>query len=195
MVTNEGSVFGASKKPQGYKVAPQNKLSLRSIGDGLRALPAIKECYKKGAHFLDAGHLLEDVLYRAGYNVHVVEDDKLTETAAFTVPEKGLIVMKNSIYNGIFEEDPFSRYTIVHEFSHIVLNHAVTLHRGAALGEHRWFEDSEWQANNLTAEMMMPVETVKKLDCKPLLIMAECGVSAKAVQYRLDNLRKEGLIA
>jgi len=194
MVTNEINVFGSKRKPSGFKVAPRNKVALRTISDELRALPAIKGCYHAGGHFIDTIHLLEDVLFRAGYVAHPVEDHELKETAAFTVPEAGLIVMQNRIYEGLFQDDPFSRYTIIHEFSHIVLNHAVTLHRGAVLGQHEWWEDSEWQANNLTAELMMPIEIVKKLGCKPILIMTECGVSSQAVQYRLANLTKDGLI-
>lgn len=194
MVKSERNMFGAERKPSGYKVAPRSKADLRAIGDGLRELPEIRRCYKDGGDFIDTLHLLEDVLFRAGYVAHPVEDKDLAQTAAFTVPEAGLIVMQNSIYNGLFDDDPFARYTIVHEFSHIVLEHAVTLHRGAVLGEHRWYEDTEWQANNLTAEMMMPVETVKRLGCRPILIMSECGVSQQAVNYRLENLRKEGLI-
>ena len=194
MVISENNSFGAKKTPCGYKVAPLNRGHLRTIADGLRGLSEIKGCYKSGEYFIDATHLLEDVLFRAGFIAHPIEDEKLTETAAFTVPEAGLIVMRNSIYEGLFHDDSFSRYTIVHEFSHIVLKHAVTLHRGAVLGEHKWWEDSEWQANNLTAELMMPVETVKKLGCRPILIMTECGVSQQAVQFRLANLRKDGLI-
>ena len=194
MVKSESCVFGPTRKPIGYKVAPHKKTDLRSISDQLRKLPDIAGCYQKGGNFLDAVHLLENVLFRAGYNVHPIEDHKLTETAGFTVPELNLVVLRESIYEGLFENDPFSRYTVIHEFSHIVLNHAVTLHRGAVLGAHRWIEDSEWQANNLAAEMMMPLDVVRRLQCKPILIMSECGVSAQAVQYRLNNLRTEGLI-
>jgi hypothetical protein len=194
VIKSESSVFRSTKKPIGYKVAPRRKADLRTVSNGLRLLPQIKACYKDGGHFIDTLHLLEDVLFHAGFHLHLVEDNEFPETVAFTVPQSGLIVLRNGIYEDLFRNDPFARYTVVHEFSHIVLGHAVTLHRGAALGEHQWYEDSEWQANNLTAELMMPVDIVQKLDCKPILIMAECGVSAQAVQYRLSNLMKEGVI-
>ncbi len=182
------------KGPTGYKVAPRKRAKLRAISDEFRSLPEIAKCYKNDGCFIDAVYLLENVLHRAGFHLHPLEDRRLKETAAFTIPEQGLIVLRESIYEGLFKDDPFSRYTIIHEFSHIALEHAVTLHRGAVLGQHEWYEDSEWQANNFAAEMMMPVDVVKRLGCKPLLIMSECGVSAKAVQYRLDNLKKDGLI-
>lgn len=194
LIKSEDSIFRVAKKPSGYKVSPRRKTDLRTVSDGLRLLPQIQACYKNGGHFIDTLHLLENVLFQAGFFVHLVEDKELPETAAFTLPQDGLIVLRNSIYDGLFTDDAFSRYTIVHEFSHIVLGHAITLHRGATLGAHQWYEDSEWQANNLTAELLMPVEVIKKLDCNPLLIMTECGVSDQATQYRLANLAKEGLI-
>lgn len=192
MIVSEHSAFGSAKKPIGYKVAGLSKTKIRSISDQLQKLPDVAGCYKQDGYFIDTLQLLENVLFKAEYYAHPVDDGTLTETAAFTV--SNLIVMQDSIYEGLFKNDPFSRYTIVHEFSHIVLNHSVTLHRGAMLGEHGWFEDSEWQANNLAAELMMPVATVKRLNCSAQAIMDRCGVSAKAAQFRLDNLQKERLI-
>jgi len=193
MVIDNGCPTTA-KSPCGYKVAGKKRTELRQLSDQFRSLLEAQGCYKKGPYFLDAIHLLENVLFRAGYVVHPISDTELTETAAFTIPEKGLIVLRESLYHDLFDHDPFARYTVVHEFSHIALEHAVSLHRGAVLGQHQWYEDSEWQANNLTAEIMMPLSVVRALDCKPLLIASECGVSSKAVHFRLENLRKEKLI-
>lgn len=178
-------------KPKGYKVAPKNKLQLREIGNGIRLLLKDIGCYKED--FINVNYLLECVLQKAGYNYHIIDDSELQDTAAFTIPDKKLIVLRNSIYEKLAVDDPFSRYTVVHEFSHIILNHSVTLHRDAILGEHAWYEDSEWQANNLAAEIFMPVDIVQKYDGIPMLIMDACGVSSQAITYRLSNLEKEGV--
>lgn len=196
MVVIENDLSVAPPRPRGYKVAARNRKDLRAAATD--CIPLLKShgcyCSDKGSHFLNTSYLLEDLLFQAGYTLHVLDDQELSETAAFTVPEQQLIVMRESIYDGLSADDPFARYTVVHEFSHIFLQHAVTLHRGSQAGDHQWWEDSEWQANNLTAEILMPVEVVKELDCKPILIQAACGVSARAVTFRLENLKKEGLI-
>lgn len=103
-------------------------------------------------------------------------------------------MIRADVYDKLSEGSAFSRYTVVHEFSHIVLDHAVTLHRGAVLGQHEWWEDSEWQANNLTAELLMPVAVVRALGGNSQLIQQRCGVSAPAAENRLKNLRNERLI-
>lgn len=178
-------------KPKGYKVAPKSKLQLRKIANEICVLLRDLGCYE--GDFINVNYLLECVLQNAGYNYHIVEDNELQNTAAFTIPDEKLIVLRNSIYKKLAVDDPFSRYTVIHEFSHIILNHSVTLHRNAILGTHAWYEDSEWQANNLAAEVLMPVDIIQKYDGIPMLLMDACGVSSQAITYRLSNLEKEGI--
>lgn len=192
MVTTEKNEF--QKKPSGYKVAPLNKLELRRIATGFRAILKEEGCYSNSPIFLDVTKVLESVLFRAGYNLHVLPDEELTETAAFTIPERQLIVLRQSVYDSLDADDPFARYTVIHEFSHIALSHSVTLHRNAELGKHEWYEDSEWQANNLTAEILMPVEVVKNLKSDANLVAKECGVSNQAATIRIKNLHKENVL-
>jgi len=182
--------------PIGYKVAPRNRAQLREIATSMRDLLREEGCYRTdaGPDYLDATHLLENVLQRAGYAFHPDDSGQLQETVAFAIPDRRLIVLREDIYNSLQEEAPFARYTVVHEFSHIILEHALTLHRGATLGQHKWWEDSEWQANNLAAELLMPVDVVQNLGGKPLLLQAACGVSAPAAMHRINNLKKEGLL-
>ena len=179
--------------PNGYKVAAKSRRQLRAIAEDVCQLLRELNCYK-GAHFLDVNRLLENTLPQAGFAYHIIDDHELSDAAAFTIPEKHLIVLRNSVYEKLACNDPFSRYTVIHEFSHIILNDSVTLHRDAILGRHRWYEDSEWQANNLAAEIMMPVSVIQEFAGLPLLIMEACGVGAQAVTYRLNNLEREGVL-
>lgn len=178
-----------TKKPKGYKVAPQSKASLDQVGNDLVNYLRDCGCYSAGKYYLDVSKLLEDVLFRAGYNFHVADDIDLTETAAFTIPDQKIIVLRNSVYEGVYKGEPFSRFTVVHEFAHIVLQHHVTLHRGATLGEHKIYEDSEWQANFLAAAILMPQAAISELDQKPLLVASECGTSPTSANYRIQNMQ------
>ncbi|ANN74684.1 hypothetical protein BAU08_09650 [Bordetella bronchialis] len=178
-------------------MAGKNRVTLRAHAEQLLPLLRQEGCYNtgRGPDFLNTTHLLENVLQRAGYSFHPDDSGSLQQTVAFAVPEQKLIVIREDIYDALLDDDPFARYTVVHEFSHIFLQHAVTLHRNAILGDHHWWEDSEWQANNLAAEILMPVEVVRRLGGKPLLIQAACGVSSKAAGYRVDNLKREGVLS
>lgn len=183
----------ASRTPTGLKVAPMNYAKLEQVAEQFRQLLPKKTGRGGGPWNIDSWRLLEKTLPSAQYRYAVVGRDTLNEIAAFTVPEEGLIVVREDIYDGLFEDEPFSRSTIVHEFSHIALRHATTLHRGAIAGEHQFFEDSEWQAKSLTAALMMPIEACKAAaSAEELAIL--CGTSVQAAGYRLDKLTERKLL-
>lgn len=196
VVVDDASGSMRIKRPIGYKVAGRNRVQLRAAACELLPFLRAQGCFNtnNGPDYLDASFLLENILQRAGYSFHPDNSGELQETVAFAIPEQKLIVIREDVYDDLHRDDPFARYTVVHEFCHIYLEHAVTLHRGAQLGQHNWWEDSEWQANNMAAEILMPVDVVRRLEGKPLLIQATCGVSSRAATFRIANLTKENLL-
>ncbi len=179
----------SSRTPSGMKVAATSYAKLEIAANQLRPqLPRVRG----GQHTkykLDGWRILEQSLPKAGYEPSIAALTDLEDCAAFTVPERGLVVIRQDVYDGLFEDSPFSLSTVVHELSHIALGHAVTLHRGAALGEHRFCEDSEWQAKALTAAIMMPLEACQAAQSSRDLA-AMCGTSEQAARYRLQRLIK-----
>lgn len=184
---------GQLRTPTGMKVAPTSYKKLEALADALRPiLPVV--CNKTAPYKLDARRLLEETLPRAGFQYVISHVSALDECAGFTIPERNIVVIREDIYDGLFTDQPFSRSTVVHEFAHIALNHAATLHRGVVHGEHKFFEDSEWQAKALTAALMMPVNAVAQAGSANDLSTL-CGTSNEAASYRLTRLAKEGLVS
>lgn len=182
---------GAPTAPTtGYRVRPTNYRELEAIADGLRPmLPKVK-----GDRFnIDCGKVLEGTLQKAGYLFRSVEVEAMSDCAAFTVPEHKLIVFREDIYDLVLKDHVYGRSTVIHEMSHIVLNHAATLRRGSLKGEHKHYEDSEWQAKALTAAIMMPLEACRKATSATELGRI-CGTSQQAATYRLDRLVQAGII-
>lgn len=179
-----------SQTPSGYKVAPMSYAKVEDVAMRLRSLlPTVQG---SGGFRIDAWRTLEITLRKAGYEYRSEETDSLEDCAAFTIPERRLIVLREDVYDGVIEEKVFSRSTVVHELSHIVLEHAVTLQRGP-IGQHKFFEDSEWQAKALTAAIMMPVEACRSVASASDLAQL-CGTSVQAATYRLDRLVKGNVI-
>jgi hypothetical protein len=189
-MTTLGNANG-TRTPTGMKVAPMSYAKLEEVADGVRVLLPTEKAYGGGPWKIDAWRVLEQTLERGGFHFHPVEANELEECAAFTVPERKLIVLREDVYEGLFVGDVFSRSTVVHELSHIVLNHAITLHRGATLGKHEFFEDSEWQAKALTAAIMMPIDACVVAH-NPEELAYLCGTSVQAAGYRMNNLIKHG---
>lgn len=183
----------STRTPSGLKVAPTSYKKLEMAANSLRPmLPRVTV----GPHTdfkLDGWRILEHSLPKAGYDYSIAEVHDLEECAAFTIPERNLVVIRADVYDGLFTDSAFSRSTVIHELAHIALGHSVTLHRGAVLGEHRFCEDSEWQAKALTAALMMPLEACLKAESARHLAEM-CGTSEQSATYRLQRLIKEGKV-
>lgn len=177
---------GAIRTTSGLKVAPQSYASIEKFAESIRPnLPT-----KKGEPFsLDALTMFEKTLPQIGYPYRTAEIDEIDDCAAFTItsPDGNVVVMRIDIYDKLHAGNPFGRSTVVHEFAHIALAHPVTLHRGAQLVGHKFFEDSEWQAKAATAALMMPLEACL-IARSPAQLAGMCGVSVEAATYRIRTL-------
>jgi hypothetical protein len=193
-MTTLGNASRGERTPSGMKVAPMSYDKLESVADDLRPLlPRITATFSSDVA-IDSIRVLEQTLPKAGFKYAIEAVDELRDCAAFTIPSDNLVVVREDVYDGLFESSAFSRSTVIHELAHIVLRHAVTLHRGATLGKHQFYEDSEWQAKALTAAIMMPIDICKKV--RTAHELAEImGTSVQAASYRIDNLTKRKLIA
>jgi hypothetical protein len=193
-VTILGTAKKGARTPSGLKVAPMSYDKLEEVARDLRSLlPRLRRQSWQSNDAIDCLKVLEKTLPRAGYNYMYVEEKELQDCAAFTIPGRHIVVLREDVYDGLFDDAPFPRSTVIHELSHIVLKHAATLHRGAVLGQHRFYEDSEWQAKALTAAVMMPVELCCKAASAHELAQL-CGTSGQAATYRISNLVKRGII-
>lgn len=175
---------GVLRAPTGLKVKGQSYASLEAAATDLRGnLPRIKG----EQHMLDCLTIFERTLPSAGYNYRTADIGSLDDCAGFTIPEKKVVVLREDIYDKLHDDHVFGRSTVVHELSHIVLQHHVTLHRGAVLGAHQFYEDSEWQAKALTAALMMSAEACRTAT-SPRNLAEMCGTSVEAATYRIKTL-------
>lgn len=176
----------SDRKPTGYKVAPQSYATLEQAA---KALWPILPKEPGQPYRISGWRLLEQTLSRAGLNIRIDESADMAGCAAFTIPDDELVVIDRNVYDGLFTGSVFSLSTVVHETCHIVLRHHVTLHRGSPVGEHRHFEDSEWQAKAMTAAVMMPKDLCASVrDAQKLAQL--CNTSVEAATYRLERLQR-----
>lgn len=192
-MTMLGNASRGARTPQGLRVKAMSYEKLEVVANELRPLlPTLTRRGRSGTA-IDCMRVLERTLPKAGFDYMYADKDELQDCAAFTIPERHIVVLREDVYDGLAKDNVFSRSTVIHELSHIVLDHAVTLHRGAELGKHKFCEDSEWQAKALTAAIMMPVEVCRAARSAHELAQL-CGTSAQSAGYRMENLVKRGLI-
>lgn len=107
-------------------------------------------------------------------------------------PDGPFIVLSTMVYDRACADYGRDRLTILHESSHVILHRKVAVHhRGPRGADLKPYENSEWQANQLAAELLMPTQSFaaySTLDkyCKTM------GVSRKAAELRARKLLERG---
>jgi hypothetical protein len=110
-------------------------------------------------------------------------------------PDGPFIKLTTAVYNGAWANNGRDRLTVLHECSHVILHRKVAVHhRGPRGADLKPYENSEWQANQLAAELLMPVEAVAAY---PSLreFCRRMGVSREAAQLRARKLIERGDVA
>ncbi len=190
------TTLGTSQKhrsPTGYKVAPQSYDTLEEAANTLRPLLPCEGKSSSHNFKLSGWRILEQRLPKAKFDYRIAPVEELRELAGFTVPDLKLVVLRQDVYEGLFTGNVFSRSTVIHEMCHLALEHHITLHRGAVAGQHRFCEDTEWQAKAMTAAVMMPLDACRMADGAAHLADM-CGTSVESATYRLARLAKKGLL-
>ena len=99
------------------------------------------------------------------FDYEVVDDKEILKGMfANYNPLTGFVQIKETIYIMANKGNGFTRWTILHECLHHILhrNQIAALARQDNM-PHKPYEDSEWQANTLARELLMPLEMIEKL--------------------------------
>lgn len=105
------------------------------------------------------------------------------------------IKLTTAVYNGAWAKHGRDRLTVLHECGHVILHRKVAVHhRGPRGAELKPYQNSEWQANQLAAELLMPLESFAA--CSSLHeFCRRMGVSREAAQLRAKKLLERGDLA
>lgn len=178
-----------SRRPRGVWVPPLSRRDIRSIANGVREITGFKTAR------LDVVDFLERELHEREIYFDVMDKEDMGSDHGRCLPDQNLIMLRLDVYEGLHRDVGRDRFTACHEIGHQVLRHSIALPRTAAQPAiHDWISDSEWQADNFAAELLMPAADVTRLCSCPEDIADVFGVSMQAATNRWNNLVKEGLI-
>jgi len=103
-------------------------------------------------------------------------------------PDGPLIRLTLEVYERAYEGNGRARLTVTHECAHVILHRQVAVHpRGPRGAELEPYRNSEWQATQLAAELLMPPASLER----HATIREFCwqmGVSRQAAQLRATKL-------
>jgi Zn-dependent peptidase ImmA (M78 family) len=172
----------------GFRVRHQTREEIRSRAAAVRPL-----LLQAGDNF-DIETFLESLtMFNITYDV--VEDYYLprgVEAACF--PGQMMIHITAATFNDMVDNDGRARFTLFHELGHLLLAHSHAFHKddGTAIDQ---CENSEWQADQFAAEMLMPLNVILSRNLTtPSQLMRAFGVAEHEATYRLKKLREYGEI-
>ena len=169
---------------RGYRVSPLSTNDVRGIASAF--LEVI------GDFFPNVDKITENLL-QAGL-LHIVADNEpgwRNGVEGFFSSNQRCIVMRDSDYIGCLEgTNPRALFTLAHELGHLVLSHERTFNREEIVG-HKYYEDSEWQADTFAAELLMPLSVIEQENLRtPWELKKRFGVSYEAAEIRLMKLKR-----
>lgn len=173
---------------KGFRVPPRSRAGILATASKLR------RCFvPDNVLFFDVVRVLENVIPIAypEFELIVMPNEDLPNELALTFPDKKQIIVREDVYKAAVLGDGRARFTMAHELGHIVLHSGIqnVYARSKEGSELRSYEDSEWQANVFSGEILAPAHAVK--DMRVCEIMQECGVSYTVanIQLGLKNFK------
>lgn len=175
--------------PTGIKVKPWRITQIRNIAQNVR------ELFNVSDPFIDIIDIYENKLPHFGIVVDILTQEELGNDHGLTIPDQGIIYIREDVYIGAHQGKGRDRFTCCHELGHLFLHAGISFARSQMpANDHRWIEDSEWQANTFAAEIMMPVPFVQRLCSCCFDLQNTFGVSFDAANTRWTKLGEQGLI-
>ena len=167
------------------KVPPLGRRNLRAIASGIH-----RQLHYDGSGPFPVMEMLELVLPAVypDFVYEVCPKDELGNDHGMTFPDKHLILLREDVYDGACDGRGRDRYTVAHEISHQILHEGLGVRLMREDVPHKAFEDSEWQANALAGEMLMPYDKIIDLDEEA--VSERYCVSLSAAKTQLNAARR-----
>lgn len=168
----------------GVRVAqPKTRNQIRKITHQLR-----KELGLLQTERFPIMRILENILpiIYPGFYVEPVEDKELQGRMAETIPEQGLIRVKESVYSAACNGDAWARMIMAHELGHFLFHNAQStayayMEKGSRLPPD---VDPERQADIFAAELLIPMHLIK--DKNIYQVQKHFGVSRSAAKVQMQ---------
>lgn len=141
---------------RGHKVKPKSIVIIRKVAQSIKDLFGIKDEYVPIV-------LLIELLHERGMlELEIQQQTEMLSDYGLSYPQRNKIIIREDVYNSAVADNGFSRFTLAHELGHLILHkQEFVLARNKHGGEHKVYEDSEWQADKFAQELLIDSRKVK----------------------------------
>ncbi|MDR0341343.1 MAG: ImmA/IrrE family metallo-endopeptidase [Mycoplasmataceae bacterium] len=166
-----------------YKSQPLGHKDISKFAEIFRLIFKINK-YEK----LDVLWLLEHTIsaYFKDFSWRIVKKLKPNQQAYADINNKEIVLLEE-VYDGACAGDGRSRFTIMHEISHLFLIsfQNVKLYCIEPNEKIKVYEDPEWQANSLASELLAPLDVIENMDEEE--ISEKRGISLDAAHVQKEK--------
>lgn len=170
-----------------YKANPCSRKDLRELALRLRSMFGLEN-----ELYFPIVQVYELLANQDVFNFEVLPISEMGLKYGETFPKENLIHIREDIYDGACENEPFARSTMGHELLHFLRHDDISVSLCRAEGEivHRkTYEDPEWQANCFSGELFVPYHLTN--DISESEVIENCKVTECMANYQLNQYQKE----
>jgi Zn-dependent peptidase ImmA (M78 family) len=177
-------------RSKGVRVPPRSTENIRQSANKIREV--LNVVSNSSVEKLDIVEVIDILLPQCipQLEVNIIQNDKMGEDHGRTYPDKFRVELRESTYVGAFNGSGRDIFTIAHEIGHLFLHqNAASFARAKQPSVVKPYENSEWQADQFAAELLMPYDLC--LNCiNALEIQYRFGVSKSAAENRFKSINR-----
>ncbi|MFG6327969.1 MAG: ImmA/IrrE family metallo-endopeptidase [Lachnospiraceae bacterium] len=141
--------------------------------------------------FFDILHFMEVTLPKIipEYEFCIEDIETMGDAEGLTYPDKGIVKIRQDVYDGAVSGNGRHRFTIAHELFHLLRHDDsnITFARIRKENDIKKYEDPEWQADAFGGELLVPNHLIQGLSAEE--ISQKCGVSLPAASYQKQFIK------
>jgi len=173
-------------RKEGVVVPPRSEADIAHSAQMLRSF--LQQSKIKFLPIIKVYELLH-ICFDSNARFEVVEDHLMGDDDARTYPEQGVILLRQSVYDGAACDEARARFTMCHELGHLALHRGLSFSRINQKNPPKIYCNSEWQADIFASHLLMPQGLMVGYDAAQT-IARDFGVSLSAAQTRLHKMNK-----
>lgn len=169
-----------------FIVPPRSWAQIGGIAHNLRRRLGLAE-----EPYLPVIEMIERVLdQKLGLvRLEVGDNAEMDGAEGLTCPNGEFIMLRQDVYEGVWNGDSRARFTTAHELGHWAMHINIPMARSKRGDGTPAYKLAEPQANRFAAEILMPARFIEPQDTESDLA-ERFGVSCDAASHRLRSVRK-----
>lgn len=164
------------------------RVSPLSINKIKEAAKSVRKLFGIAQPKIDMGWLLEVLISKGFVIICEANDPRLVGKYALTYPDQNKILISEATYDAAVDGDGRARFTIAHEIGHFFLHKGQMSFARSTNGNHKIFEDAEWQADTFASHFLIDDDYLSDNDT-PEYISNLFGTSWQAAKVYVDKYR------